>query len=157
MGQGQGRGALHRGGHAGGILALVRLDLDTDGALTADLVERAGVTLNSVPSTIGWGAALALVRHMTPDWATWRARHDELAPYVTSYGRVQLTVQAIDALADLAYVVECCHAKNHRTVKSPQHMRVPWRRDAGTRHFGSGAIPRASFYDWYYRRDGEAA
>lgn len=157
MGEGQGRGALHGGGHAGGILALVRLDLDTDGALTADLVTYAGVTLNDAPSAIGWGAVLALVRHMTPDWATWRAEHSDAAPYVNDYGRAQLMVQTIDALADLAYVVEVAHAKNPRTVRRPQHMDVPWRRDASRRHFGSGAIPRADFYDWYYRRGEDAA
>ena len=116
------------------------------------MVERVGITLADVPETIGWGGLAALVRHMTCEWATWRALNPDLAPYVTGTGRAQLMVKAIDALYDATYAIEVAHAKNPRTVRRPSYIDVPWRNDRGRRHFGSGAIPASEFYDWYYRR-----
>lgn len=105
---------------------------------------------------MGWDGLMAVVRHMPETWATWRAMNSDIAPYVTDFGRAQLAVKAIDTLYDLVYAIEVAHAKKPKTVRRPEYIDVPWRDDPHRRHFGRGAIPRADFYDWYYRR-GERA
>ncbi|WP_278591454.1 hypothetical protein [Olsenella uli] len=139
----------------GGIGALVRVDRETDGALSYDLMTLVGVTLRDVPGTIGWDGLRDLYRHLGTDSATWRAQHPELAPYATAFGLAQMAGELVDGLAAVQYAIACAHrTKGAPRPRRPRLGRWPWRKADGTeRHLGSGALPRRDFLAWYYDGD----
>lgn len=136
-------------GRRGGILALVRLDRETDGALEADTMERLGCTLAQAPFLYGWHALATWARHLPQDSAVWRARHPEEAAFASAYGRAVIAADTFDALMGAAAMLARVQGAR---VRDPKPFPRPGAKDE-TRHFGSGGIPVAEFDAWYYADD----
>jgi hypothetical protein len=135
----------------GGIVALVRVDRETDGALDADCMTHLGTRLADVPPTIGWDGLLVLYRHADETWATWRAqRKGDVGDWYSTRRTNALLADCIDAINAAAYVVAKAHSKKGSRPKAPAPVERPWVKAAGERHLGSGAIPQCEFLDWYY-------
>lgn len=138
-------------GGRGGILGLVRLDKETDGALTADMMERLGVTFAKAPITFGWHAMATWARHLPQDSATWRATHPEHARWSSDLGRAAMLADLFDAIAHVIGAIGAAHGARPRPPK-------PYPRPGARQEqrIGSGGIPVAEFDAWYYQDEEEA-
>lgn len=130
----------------GGILALVRLDRETDGALTADMMERLGCTLAGAPHVYGWHAVAMWAQNLPQGCAVWRARHPEEAAFASDYGRALLSADIFDAILHAARSIAVSVGADMRQPKP--HRRPNDGREA--QHIGAGAIPVSDFDAWYY-------
>lgn len=133
----------------GGILALVRLDRETGGALTADMMERLGCSLVQAPFLYGWHAVATWARHLPQDSAVWRARHPEEAAFASDYQRAIIAADTFDAVMRVIGTIAAAHGTN---VRDPQPYPRP-HDGRKTEHFGSGGIPVSEFEAWYYAEE----
>lgn len=134
----------------GGIIALVRLDRETDGALTADCMERLGCTLAKARLFYGWHSLAVWARHLPQESATWRAQHPDEAAFASAYGRALIATDIFDAIA---YGTVSIVKANRATMRDPKPYPRPNAKDRDARHFGSGGIPISEFDAWYYAQD----
>lgn len=133
----------------GGILALVRLERETGGALTADIMERLSCTLAQAPLFYGWHALSTWSGHLPQDSAVWRARHPDEAAFASAYGRAVIAADTFDAIMSAAKMLASVEGAR---VRSPKPYPRPGQED-DSRHFGSGAIPVSEFDAWYYAEE----
>lgn len=133
----------------GGIVGLVRLDRETDGALTADMMERLGCTFAGAPVLYGWHAVATWTRHLPQGSAVWRAKHPKEAAYSSDFGRANIAADQFDAILSLVGVIAAAHGAGARTPKPYPRPNA----DDGTKHFGSGGIPVSEFDAWFYATD----
>lgn len=136
-------------GRRGGILALVRLDRETDGALTADMLERLGCSLVQAPFLYGWHAVMTWARHLPQDSAVWRARHPDEAAFASDYQRSLIAADTFDAVMRVMATIAAAHGAN---VREPKPYPRP-NDGRKTEHFGSGGIPVSEFDAWYYAQE----
>lgn len=134
-------------GQRGGILDLVRLDRETGGALTADMMERLGCTMAGAPLVYGWHAVHVWSRHLPQGSAVWRAMHREEGAFSSPYGLALLAADIFDAVMVAG---RNAAESNGATFRSQLKLHPrPGKKDDGG-HFGSGAIPVGEFDAWYY-------
>lgn len=127
----------------GGIIALVGLNDETDGALAADMLERLHVPLSHA-HIIGWGQVWNWARHLDESSYTHRALHSEQhAPLV-------LMAEYVACCADALAALNFNYCKVHGGKgKKPEPIERPWKKPQ-TKHIGAEPIPIMDFEDWYY-------
>ena len=135
-----------------GIVALVRLNAEADGALEADLLERLGITLEQIPEKLSWRALKNYAKHIGADPTShlYRALNPEIAAYGCGLKQSLVLADLFDALR--TFDVHFCNA--HRKEGTPEIQPLeryprPGEKKSKTR-IGEGAIPIADFAAWYY-------
>lgn len=127
----------------GGIIALLQLNEETDGALNADLMRILGVPLSQCHA-FGWDNVADVVRHLEQGSAVRRYRNKK---YEISNAMIYdgvLTV--VDVLRAIGYNFATAYGAHG---SPPQPIKRPWDK-ADRERIGSGAIPISEFESWYY-------
>lgn len=127
----------------GGIIALVRLDNETDGALNADLMHILGVPLSRC-HVYGWDNIADVARHLDQSSAVYRFRNKKTQ--VTNAMIYDGVLLISDVLGRFNYNMASAFGARGAP---PKKIKRPWDKQ-DTERIGSGAIPISEFESWYY-------
>lgn len=138
------------GGDAGGIAGAVGIIESHGGALEYDLMTRAGMTLDDIPSRLPWRALInfytrldagsALYKELSPETADWQGT-----------GRVpMLLADVIDSINMLRYENALANRprRGARPKKPKPYPRPGVKADEGTK-IGRDPIPAKDFDAWW--------
>lgn len=125
----------------GGIIALVDLNDETDGALNADMMRILGAPLDMCHA-YGWHNIADLARHLDQGSAVYRALNK--AHIVSDSMLYDAMLLISDYIAQLNH--NYCMAHGAKGT-APKRIKRPWDENHG---IGKGAIPINEFESWYY-------
>ena len=136
--------------HAGGILGAVEAIEAHGGALEYDLMTRAGMTLDDIPSRMSWRALINFYTHLDAGSALFKEISPEVADWQGTGRLPMLLADLIDSVNMMRYENSIMHRRRRGfRPKKPKPYPRPWvKEDKGTK-IGRDPIPAKDFDSWW--------
>ena len=135
----------------GKIIALIRLNEDTEGAIDYDLMTSMGIRFADAPSALGWGGVAIFTRHLPQDSATARSLQPDEAAFASPLHLAAMIADLIDLVQAFRWQFESANTPESRPApQRPKPYPRPGAQGDSGQKFGAEPIPISDFDSWYY-------